>query len=136
MEETKFQEIANYQYSSEALIFKGKLESEGVVVYLKDINIIDANPLYSNAVGGVKLLVSKEDYVKAMEIISQISEYSLDNENTLMKCPNCGAEQINMRTSISDYKSLLVYIFSVIIGFIPFYSKHKYKCNSCNFEFN
>ena len=25
---------------------------------------------------------------------------------------------------------------SVLIVFMPFYSKHKYKCQSCKFEFN
>jgi len=136
MEETKFKEIANYQYSSEALIFKGKLESEGIEVYLKDNHIIDANPLYSTAVGGVKLLVSEQDYAKAKEILTQVSEYSLNDQNELMKCPKCGTPQINMVTSIKSFKSLFVYVISILIGFIPFYSKHKYKCNSCNFEFD
>ncbi|MFC5682304.1 putative signal transducing protein [Flavobacterium sp. MAHUQ-51] len=131
-----FEQVGIYQYSSEAIIFKGKLESEGITVYMKDNYTIDANPLYSNAVGGVKLLVSKKDYTKAMEIISQISEYSLDDQNTLMKCPNCGTAQINMVTSIKDFKSLFIYLFSLLLGLLPFYSKQKYKCNKCNFEFN
>lgn len=113
-----FELIGRYQYTSEALIIKGKLEAEGISVFMRDNNTVDANPLYSNAIGGVKLFVNRDDYLKAMEIISQVSKYSLDDANERMKCPNCGAEQINMRTSISDYKSLLVYIFSVIIGFI------------------
>ena len=131
-----FELVGSYQYSSEAMIFKGKLESEGIEVYMKDNYTIDANPLYSTAIGGVKLLVSKKDYSKAMEIISQVSEYSLDDQNELMKCPKCGTPQINMVTSIKSFKSLFVYIISILIGFIPFYSKHKYKCNSCNFEFD
>lgn len=135
MEEV-FELVGSYQYSSEAIIFKGKLESEGVEVYMKDSYTIDANPLYSNAIGGVKLLVSKKDYSKAMEIISQVSEYSLDDQNELMKCPKCGTPQINMVTSVKSFKSLFVYVFSILIGFIPFYAKHKYKCNSCNFEFD
>lgn len=134
--EDVFELVAVYQYSSEAMIFKGKLESEGVEVYLKDNYTVDANPLYSTAIGGVKLLVSKKDYAKAMEIISEVSEYSFDDQNELMKCPKCGTPQINMVTSIRDFKSLLVYVFSILIGFIPFYSKHKYKCNECNFEFD
>ncbi|MFA9187387.1 DUF2007 domain-containing protein [Flavobacterium sp. FBOR7N2.3] len=130
-----FEIVGVYQYSSEAIIFKGKLESEGIEVYMKDNYTIEANPLYSNAVGGVKLLVSKMDYAKAMEIISQVSKYSLDDESQLMKCPNCKAEQIAMFTSIRDLKSLISFIFSTLLLGIPFRTKHKYKCRKCSFEF-
>jgi predicted RNA-binding Zn-ribbon protein involved in translation (DUF1610 family) len=103
---------------------------------MRDNNTVDANPLYSNAIGGVKLFVSRDDYLTAKDIISQVSQYSLDDNNKLLKCPNCGAEQIDMVTSIKDFKSLSIYIFSLFLGSLPFYSKHKYKCNMCNFEFN
>lgn len=131
-----FELIGSYQYSSEAIIFKGKLESEGITVFMRDNNTVDANPLYSNAIGGVKLFVNHRDYPKAKEIITQVSKYSLDENNRLLKCPNCGAEQIDMVTSIKDLKSLFAFIFSLFFVVMPFYSKYKHKCNKCNFEFN
>jgi predicted RNA-binding Zn-ribbon protein involved in translation (DUF1610 family) len=131
-----FELIGSYQYSSEAIIFKGKLESEGIQVFMRDNYTVDANPLYSNAIGGVKLFVNSNDYLKAKDIISQVSQYSLDDNSKLLKCPNCNEEQIDMVTSIKDLKSLFVFIFSLLLGSLPFYSKHKYKCNKCNFEFN
>ncbi len=131
-----FELIGSYQYSSEAIILKGKLESEGIEVFMRDNNTVDANPLYSNAIGGVKLLVKRNDYLKAKDVISQVSQYSLDNNSKLLKCPNCGAEQIDMVTSIKDLKSLFAFTFSMFLGSLPFYSKHKYKCGKCNFEFN
>jgi predicted RNA-binding Zn-ribbon protein involved in translation (DUF1610 family) len=131
-----FELIGTYQYSSEAIIIKGKLESEGIEVFMRDNNTVDANPLYSNAIGGVKLFVNSNDYFKAKDIISQVSQYSLDDNSKLLKCPNCGAEQIDMVTSIKDFKSLFAFILSSLLGSLPFYLKHKYKCNKCNFEFN
>jgi hypothetical protein len=135
MEET-FILIGRYQYTSEALIYKSKLESEGIEVFIADNNTIDANPLYSNAVGGVKLFVNFENEKKAKFILSQISDFSLDDNNKLMKCPKCNQEQIEMVTSIKDFKSLLAFLFSILIVLIPFYSRYKYKCQSCKFEFN
>lgn len=135
MEESTFQKIATFQYSSEAIIFKGKLESEGIEVFMRDNNTVDSNPLYSNAVGGVKLFVKNDDFDKATDIFSNISQYSLDDNKKLIKCPKCGAEQIDMITSIKDLKSFLVFLFSVFLIAIPFYSKHKYKCDNCKFEF-
>lgn len=132
-----FQLIGSYQYSSEAIIIKGKLESEGIDVCIRDNNIVDSNPLYSNAVGGVKLFVTKKDYFKAKEVISQVSQYSLDDKSKLLKCPNCEAEQIDMVTSIKDLKSLFAFVFStLLLGTLPFFCKQKYKCSKCNFEFN
>lgn len=136
LSESIFKLIGIYQYSSEAIIFKGKLESEGIEVFMRDNNTVDANPMYSNAIGGVKLLVRNEDFIEGSRIISQISTYSLSEEDQLIKCPKCGVEQINMVTSINDLKSLLSFVFSLLIVVIPFYSKHKYKCNKCKFEFN
>lgn len=134
--EEQFQLVGRYQYSSEALIYKGKLESEGIEVYIRDNNIVDSNPLYSNAVGGIKLFVKEEDLEKAQLILSEISKYSIDENNLLIKCPKCNAEQVDMVTSIKDIKSFLAFLFSVLIVIMPFYSKYKYKCQSCKFEFN
>jgi len=136
MEETAFQKIATFQYSSEAMIFKGKLESEGIEVFIRDNNTVDSNPIYSNAVGGVKLFVKNENFLRAAHILSGISQYSLDENNQLIKCPKCDAAQIDMVTSIKDIKSLLTFIFSMLIGFTLFPAKHKYKCDQCNFEFS
>nr|WP_314895933.1 DUF2007 domain-containing protein [uncultured Flavobacterium sp.] len=136
MEKSIFKLIERYQYSSEAIIFKGKLESEGIEVFMRDNNTVDTNPLYSNAVGGVKLFVKSEDFVDANRILSQVSKYSLDDNDQLIKCPKCGVEQIDMVTSIKNLKSLFAFVFSMLLGSLPFYSKHKYKCNKCKFEFN
>lgn len=134
--EEQFQIVGRYQYSSEALIFKGKLESEGIEVYIRDNNIVDSNPLYSNAVGGIKLFVKSEDFEKAQLVLSDVSQYSLNEKNQLIKCPKCNAEQVEMVTSIKDTRSFLAFLFSVLVVYMPFYSKHKYKCQSCKFEFN
>ena len=134
--EEQFQLVGRYQYSSEALIYKGKLESEGIEVFIRDNNIVDSNPLYSNAVGGIKLFVKSEDFEKAQLVLSDVSQYSLNENNQLIKCPKCNAEQVEMVTSIKDIRSFLAFLFSVLVVYMPFYSKHKYKCQSCKFEFN
>ena len=63
-QEEQFQLLRRFQYSSEAIIYQGKLESQGVEVFVRDNHVIDSNPLYSNAVGGVKLYVKTEDVTK------------------------------------------------------------------------
>ena len=134
MEEEKFTFLRRFQYSSEAIIYQGKLESMGIEVFMRDNNIVDSNPLYSNAVGGVKMFVKTADFDKANEILGDVSLYSVDDDNQPLKCPKCGTEQIELEPSIDGVKSF----FRVVIlgAFAQFFSKYKYKCQNCKYEFN
>lgn len=128
-------EIANYQFSSEAYLFKGKLESEGIEVFLQNENTINTDPLLSNALGGVKLFVNSEDVQQSRQILDAIPEYSLDDKGELLSCPNCGSQKIFMTTTIKDTKSFLAFIYGLLTLSMPLFSKQKYKCENCNFEF-
>lgn len=131
----KFYKIANYQYSSEAHLYKGKLESEGIEVFLQNENTINTDPLLSNAVGGVQLFVKSEDVMKAKQILATVSEFSVNDSGELLRCPKCKEEKITMVTTINDKKTLLGFIPVVLFGGLPWFAKHKYKCENCNFEF-
>lgn len=135
MEENVFKKVGEFQYSSEAFIYKAKLESEGIEVFVRDNHTIDSDPFLSNAIGGVKLFVRQEDYENAMLILADISKFSMDDKGELIKCPKCGAEKIQLLTTIKDFKSLISFLFSFLVVVLPFYNKYKYKCDNCNFEF-
>ena len=136
MEEEKFTLLRRFQYSSEAVIYQGKLESHGIEVFLRDINTIDSNPLYSNLLGGIKLFVKTEDVAKASEILSDVSLYSVADDHKAIQCPKCGSEEIDMVTSVKDWKSLLYFLVLFFAMLFPINAKHKYKCESCKHEFN
>ena len=134
MEEEKFTFLRRFQYSSEAIIYQGKLESQGIEVFMRDNNIVDSNPLYSNAVGGVKMFVKTADFDKANEILGDVSLYSVDDDNQPLKCPECGTKQIELEPSIDGVKSFLHFV--ILGAFAQFFSKYKYKCQNCKYEFN
>ncbi|HNP33027.1 MAG TPA: DUF2007 domain-containing protein [Flavobacterium sp.] len=79
MADEKFTLLRRFQYSSEATIYKGKLESEGIEVFLRDQNLIDST-MYSNLFGGVKMYVKTEDFEKANEILGDINLFSVDDD--------------------------------------------------------
>ena len=134
MEDEKFTLLRRFQYSSEAIIYQGKLESQGIEVFLRDNNIVDSNPLYSNAVGGVQMFVLTADFNKANEILGDVSLYSVDEENQPLKCPKCGAEQVEMEQSINGVNSFFRVVF--LGAFALLFSKYKYKCQNCNHQFD
>jgi predicted RNA-binding Zn-ribbon protein involved in translation (DUF1610 family) len=135
MEET-FKTLATFQYSSEAHIIKGKLESEGIQVFLFDDFTVDVDPLISNAIDGVKLKVLYEDIERAQVILKTISNYSLDDTGDRVVCPKCGENHIYFLSTIKDFKSLFWFLFGFIFTVLPFYTKYTYRCENCKTEFN
>ncbi len=131
-----FKTIARYQYSTEAQIVKGRLEADGIPVFLSDSFTIDTDPLVSNAIGGVKLKVYARDALRAQHILQSISKYALDDKGNTIACPKCKSETITLFSTIKDLKSFFAFVFGVLFAALPFYTKHKYRCDVCNTEFD
>ncbi|WP_299225312.1 DUF2007 domain-containing protein [uncultured Psychroserpens sp.] len=135
MDET-FKTIARFQYTTEAQIFKGRLEAEGIEVFLQDHLTIDTDPLVSNAIGGVKLKVLTKDVLKANHILNSIQKYSIDDEGNTINCPNCNSEKIELFSTIKSFKSFFAFLIGLLFGTLPFHTRYKYKCEICKKEFN
>jgi hypothetical protein len=78
--------------------------------------------------------VRNEDLERANIVLKDVSLYSIDDNNQLIKCPNCGEEQVEMETEINGLKSLLKVVF--LGAFALLFTKYKYKCQNCKSEFN
>lgn len=131
-----FKTVAVYQYLAEAYILKGRLESEGIKVFLFDEFMVNTDPLLSNAVGGVKIKVLSSQEKEAKNIIESISKYSLDNEGNNIKCPSCKHDKVQIFSTVKDVKSLFWFIIGFLFGTLPLYSKSKYRCENCKIEFD
>jgi len=117
----KFYVLASFEYAADVQIIKGKLESEGIPVFLRDENTLNSDPLISNAIGGVKLQVYSRDKDRALEIYNEVRAYALDENDKPIKCPNCKAEKSE---AYYNRKGLFYKLF-------PFFEKRKYKCLNC-----
>ena len=117
----KFFTLAAFDYPADVQILKGKLESEGIPVFLRDENTLNSDPLISNAIGGVKVEVYQEDSERALEIYNEIRAYAVDDEGRPIVCPNCRAMKSE---AYYERKGLLNKLF-------PFFEKRKYKCLNC-----
>lgn len=83
----------------EAMLAKGKLASEGVESHLGDDNTVRMDWLWSNLLGGVKLLVSPENAESAARILAEPIPEEIDfqggAEYHQPRCPNCQSLDIN-----------------------------------------
>lgn len=127
-----FVTVAKFQYSAEAEIIKGRLESDGIKVFLKDNITIDTDPLVSNAIGGIKLKVLAKDKDRAKAILKSINAYSLNDQGEPIHCPNCGKNHIELYSTINSFKSLVSFLIGLITGTLPFSTRYQYKCEDCN----
>ena len=130
-----FVTIARFQYSSEAQIVKGRLESDGIAVFLRDNITIDTDPLVSNAIGGIKLKVRAEDEKEAKKILRSIKAYAVDDNGNPITCPNCKKHEVEMYSSIDSLKAFLSFLIGLLTSTLPFHARYKYVCENCKTEF-
>jgi len=119
--EDLFYTIGSFDYPADVQIIKGKLESEGIPVFLKDENTINSDPLISYAIGGVKLQVYTKHKERALEIYNEVRAYAVDNDGNPIVCPNCKAKKSEL---YYQRKGIFLKLF-------PFFEKRKYKCLNC-----
>jgi hypothetical protein len=119
----KYKIIAVFEYSSEAHVTKSKLDSEGFKTMLMDEKTIDSDPLISNAIGGVKLLVHKNHFEKALKIYNEIRAYQKDKNGNSFSCPNCNSSRILIAPA--QRKNVFYMLF-------PFFEKTRKLCNQCH----
>ena len=123
--------IQAYNNYIEANIVMGRLEEEGIHCWLKDENTVTIDPILTNAVGGIKLMVPDSQAERAFELLNQFRK---DIKATL-KCPRCGSDNIEFVTTPRKASNWI----GVLIGFLftnyALSPDHVYHCFNCGFEF-
>lgn len=61
--------LKTYNDAFSAHLDAAKLKDEGIEFLLQDEKTISINPLYSNALGGIKLWVNEGDFKRSCEIL-------------------------------------------------------------------
>lgn len=114
--------LAVFEYSTEAHVIKSRLDSDGFKTMLMDEKTIDSDPLISNAIGGVKLLVHKNDFKNAVEVFNDIRVYQKDEKGNDIFCHTCNSNKILVAPT--QRKNIFYMLF-------PFFESRKLICNDC-----
>ena len=115
--------LGSFEFLADVQIIKGKLESEGIHVTLKDANTVGVEPYASNAIGGIKLQVYTADKEKAQIIYNEVRKYAVDANGDLVTCPNCKEQ----KSEVYYKRDTLLY------KLFPFFEPKKYRCTNCEF---
>lgn len=109
----------------------GRLQEDGFNCWLKDENTVTIDPILSNAIGGIKLMVSENDAQKAWELLSQLR---YDHKKNI-SCPNCNSHNLEL---VSTPRKALNWISALSTFFFADYAltvDKVYHCFDCSHEF-
>jgi predicted RNA-binding Zn-ribbon protein involved in translation (DUF1610 family) len=126
METTTLQTFDNY---FSANIILTRLQNEGVICYLKDEHTFTINPIWGQAIGGIKLSVDNRYVEKATELLKEFH----DEYMKASVCPNCGLNEITLVSS-STPLNILTKIFTWVFSNYAVSVENIYKCQSCGYE--
>jgi DNA-directed RNA polymerase subunit RPC12/RpoP len=114
----------NYFYANIAC---NMLQHSGIECYIRDENTILADPLLSNAIGGIKLEVRDTQVSEAREIMKE-AEVAHLNE---LICPYCKSKGLFTDEIINTPKTAWGVIKNKLLyGQTNLYSK-QYRCKTC-----
>ena len=126
MELVTVRTFSNY-FSANILL--SKLRDGGIQCYLKDEYTVTMDPLLTNAVGGIKLVVNKDDVREVLEILQHFDEDYRQNA----VCPTCGSHNIELvpkRTAANMATAILSWLFSNY----AVSAENVYQCGNCGYE--
>lgn len=121
--------IISFTYPHEAHLAKTKLESVGLKVIILDELTAQVNNFYSNAIGGVKLQVTEDDYDKAYKILLEtgyiIEQVPTSNkllirlDGVTSRIPFIGKSNLMLRLLILTALVLLMIFLPLAILSVP-----------------
>lgn len=132
-------EIASYSFPHEAHVAWASLDAAGIPAFLTDEHTINMQWMYSNALGGVRLLVHRENVETALGILETDFSASLENGEWLgsaspetgpkepARCPRCGSANL-VAHSAGRAPAFVIWL---LLGFPLFFVRHGMKCGVC-----
>ncbi|WP_295719498.1 DUF2007 domain-containing protein [Mucilaginibacter sp.] len=124
----------NYYDVMLAHIVRTKLEDNGIACFIADENTITANPIYNQAIGGIKLKIFERDLERCRAILAADGDLhdqdhiEIDEEtNNLVICPFCASTNVGP-TDPGKFASFI----SVVL---PFVNNKAWHCFNCQQDF-
>lgn len=115
-----------------AHVTMGRLQEEHINCWLKDENTVTIDPILTNAVGGIKLMVAEPQIERALALIAtDRQEYQQQHP-----CPHCGSENIDLVSTPRKPGNWLGTIVNVALSIgAPLPVDKVYHCFDCGKEY-
>jgi DNA-directed RNA polymerase subunit RPC12/RpoP len=112
-----------------AHILLGRLKDAGIHCFLKDEHTVTTNPVWGNAVGGIKLQVPVIDIDNAKAILEALdTEYR--NNAVCQRCGQKGLDYMHKQSTKNIFSAIATYLF----GGFAMAPQHEYVCSRCGWR--
>jgi hypothetical protein len=129
MEYRLLQTFTNY---IDAHIIAGRLKDSGIICWLKDENSVTVNPVWTNALGGIKLMVAEDQLEESKKLLDEFDA----ERRAAMKCPKCRSSQIEYVSTPRKASNWLSSFFFFSLGSLALPLEKTWHCFSCQAEFD
>lgn len=125
-----FVPVRSYDNYIPAHMMLQRLEEEGIKAYLQDEYTVTIDPILSNAIGGIKLMIYREQIERATELISHFEE----EYRQAVICPQCRSTDIHYISQPDNATNWFTAIVTWLFGNYAVSFKKVYKCSGCGYE--
>lgn len=131
--------LETYQDPALAHIIRARLEANDIPCFLADENMIGINPLYNQALGGIKLKIFARDMAICQAILAEDfpqeePEQPLADDDTV--CPHCHSSNVRFGPATQNKFNLWTVFVSFLLLIYPFHSRKAWHCFNCGKDFN
>ena len=112
-----------------ANIILTRLHAEGIECYLKDETTITIDPILTNAIGGIKLVVKKENARYVKSILQRFE----DEYTQAATCPKCTAHDFTYLAK-PGVTNFLTAILTSLFASYAVAPEYVYRCGNCGYE--
>ncbi len=124
--------VRSFDNYIEANILLGKLQNEDIPCFLRDEFTVTIDPILTNALGGIKLVVPEDQVWKARKLIEQ---FDRERKEQLV-CPVCGSLEVEYVSNPARSGNWLSNIISYLFSGYSVSIKKAYHCFHCGNDFD
>jgi len=123
-EQVKLVVLQVFENPYQANLSKSILADYGIDSYVQDENFGTLNPLFTNLIGGIRLMIKSTDFEEAIEILFKTSSLPFTKEDdTVITCPKCSSNNLlSGFKSVKSIKSFLAILLALLTGTYPIFS--------------
>ena len=127
--------VATFDTIAEAAVVQALIEGEGIPVHASNSGLVGLDWSFSQAVGGIRLMVPGEHADAASALVAAYRDGALTTTDADASpaetgaCPNCGSTRTEAATPPGE-KGLLVLMTVLFNAMFPTSNRHR-RCRDC-----
>lgn len=127
-----FVSVQSFNNYIDAHIVLGRLKDAGIDCWLRNEATTTIIPIWTTAIGGIQLMVKREQFHRAGELLKRMEEEKKVNR----LCPYCFSHQVEYINTMRKPVNWLSAIVTFFLGDLALMPSQRYHCFHCHAEFD